>query len=484
MDSKTLIERAFDERPKLKKRIYDAIREVPKHADLFHEIAEYTYSLRADESNEPAAKKRKHNDNADASNLATNGSAASAAQTGWRVGKSCFTAREISFSVPARKKFTLEMTAAKAGGIRAVNPTTDALEFGIAWGDIAHVVCLPVPEKAQRAYNFCVFPSSHTNGIVAPAQSSANAVSEPMVWTVPDAPPKTVFYGSEPGAEAAMTTATEGETYETLTRRKLNEILQPFGKSVVVPDEREFASSIVQAHRKGEKAFHVKAFRGSKDGFLFFLPSGIIFGFKKPLYFFAFDDIVSISYTSVLQRTFNLNITATTSSLGEEETPESESETEFEFSMLDQADFGGIDAYVRAHGLQDASMAEQRKAKRLNINPAPSNSANPNTNNASSSLTENIKNANHGVNGSGADEEEEEEEGELAKAARLLPPGENHDLPPGDEDDDDEDEEDYDPGSEGESEGSGVSSGSEEGEGDGGDEDDDQEEEEEEEDEL
>ena len=95
-------------------------------------------------------------------------------------------------------------------------------------------------------------------------------------------------------------------------------------------------------------------------GYLFLLSTGIFFGFKKPLIFFAFENIESISYTSVLQRTFNLNI-ATRASASEEI-------QEFELSMIDQADYAGIDGYIKAHGLQDASLAEARRAKRYNVN--------------------------------------------------------------------------------------------------------------------
>jgi hypothetical protein len=37
-------------------------------------------------------------------------------------------------------------------------------------------------------------------------------------------------------------------------------------KKVTYPDEAEFVSATPESHRKGEKAYHVKAFRGSKDG--------------------------------------------------------------------------------------------------------------------------------------------------------------------------------------------------------------------------
>lgn len=129
--------------------------------------------------------------------------------------------------------------------------------------------------------------------------------------------------------------------------------------------------------------------------------------------FFAFENIDSISYTSVLQRTFNLNVVAR--AIGSEETQE------FELSMIDQADFSGIDTYIKTHGLQDASLADARRAKRYNINGAK---------------TEENTEA----------DAQDAEESELQKAQREI------------EDQEDEDEEDYNPGSDGESEGSGSSS--------------------------
>jgi len=192
---------------------------------------------------------------------------------------------------------------------------------------------------------------------------------------------------------------------------------------------------VQQAMRKGEKSYHVKAFRGSKDGFLYFLSTGIVWAFKKPLYFFAFPIIASISYTSVLQRTFNLNITTQTSA------PSNPSDTQtqdFEFSMIDQADFVGIDAYIKRHSLQDASMAEARRAKKLNIN---------------------------GVKGDkDATEGDEVGQSELEKATKEVEEREGQDA---EDDEDEEEDENFDPGSEGESEGSGTSDEEDDEQGDG-----------------
>ena len=234
-----------------------------------------------------------------------------------------------------------------------------------------------------------------------------------------------------------------GSENDPLPSETMKQAFKNAKAKVLEPEDSEFASQLQQAMRKGEKAYHVKAFRGSKDGksfaallnifcdeltmdtigFLFFLSEGIVWGFKKPLIFFAFSSIDSISYTSVLQRTFNLNIAA-------RPTPTSDPQ-DFEFSMVDQADFAGIDGYVKRHGLQDASMAEERRAKKLNINGKK-----------------------------GEEAEEEDGEGELAKAHREA-------EMQADDDDDEEDDENFDPGSEGESEGSGTND-EEDGPGDGG----------------
>jgi hypothetical protein len=93
---------------------------------------------------------------------------------------------------------------------------------------------------------------------------------------------------------------------------------------------------------------------------MFFLSPGILWAFKKPILFLPFHAITSVSYTSVLQRTFNLVINA--------QEPGTDSESEIEFAMLDQADFAAIDAYIKRHGLNDASLADSRRAKVYNVN--------------------------------------------------------------------------------------------------------------------
>ena len=380
----------------------------PELDQLFRDVSQYVITLRSDSlsKGDQPSKKRKLEGGVNGREH-SNGP--------WKAG-TYSTIRELSFTVPQRKKLSLEI-GDKTTGLRARNPTTEDVEFGVQWQDVAQVVCLPMPEKAQAQYNFCVIP---VNGDGITDTSEGVSIPEQILWTVPNTTPK-------PGLCSDDVKAGSDETYKSITIRLLNERLRRrvgHSSQVIEPDPAEFVSETAQPYKKGDKAVHVKAFRGSKDGFLFFLPTGILWGFKKPLIFFSFDSIDSVSYTSVLQRTFNLNINARGSSSKSE--PQ-----EYEFSMIDQAEFANIDAYVKRHQLQDASMAEQRRAKKLNVN---------------------------GVKGEKDGQDQADGPGELEKAAQ-----EAGDL---EDDDEEEDDENFDPGSEGESEGSGTSD-EEEDDGDG-----------------
>ncbi|KAL9123873.1 MAG: hypothetical protein Q9217_006741 [Psora testacea] len=395
MSPTSLIEQAFAQSPDITQRVTAAIAKSPELSDLFEAIAQHVKSLQPHLQQYPAAslqenpsKKRKLDSLADNASCWDNGTFQSF--------------NDISFSIPQRKKLRLDIGKLPYQGLRGTNPTGNVETFA-KWTDIREIVCLPIPEKAHAHYNFCVF-----------ASCDDAVASDQMLWSVPNTIPKE-------GAVSLSDPIKPGDTYKSLLITTLNKCLKPYKKQTIEPNDKEFSSQLAQAHRKGETAYHIKAFRGAKDGFLFLLSTGIVWGFKKPLEFFPFDVIDSVSYTSVLQRTFNLNIAIRKIAAAEVQ--------EFEFSMIDQADFTGIDAYVKRHALQDASMAEQRRAKKLNVN---------------GTRAEYGDQAGKGVAG-----------GELERAAH-----EAQDLE--DEDEDEEEDENFDPGSEGESEGEGDSSGEDE----------------------
>ena len=73
-----------------------------------------------------------------------------------------------------------------------------------------------------------------------------------MLWTVNAGPIKNYERGD----------SIEDYDPETI----IDEVLRSVGLPVIEPVEKEFASATPEAHRKKETAFHVKAFKGSKDG--------------------------------------------------------------------------------------------------------------------------------------------------------------------------------------------------------------------------
>ncbi|KXL51580.1 hypothetical protein M433DRAFT_1515 [Acidomyces richmondensis BFW] len=333
--------------PEICARISAAVLQHPAPndlAELFHDVARILESAYNQvNGREPSNKKRKLHEDI----LQVNGAIPASTED----AKSVFSCKDVSFQVPARKKLKLDIAASardqRRQEIRLENEKTGQVEYKMSADQIDQAFCLPVPEKQLRQWNFVLFPKA---GAVDPS----GTLCEQIVFTMNETPPAGACSPAQPEGGT--------DTFVTVTERELNRVLHFQGKHVVIPNVAEFSSSIPQSHRKGEKAYHVKAHRGSKEGYLFFLENGIVFGFKKPLAFFPFANIESISYTSVLQRTFNLVIAT-------RDIADSNSEVkEIEFSMLDQADFSGIDEYVKRHGLNDASMAAERRAKAYNVN--------------------------------------------------------------------------------------------------------------------
>ncbi|PHH88750.1 hypothetical protein CDD83_7095 [Cordyceps sp. RAO-2017] len=437
LDTQT-IGAVFQSRPD----IVDGIREAadsPARVALFNEIASHVFKQLHD-SGEPAQKRRrvdvaKSNGANGADAVSGSGNAADEAVL--------LEIKDISVSAPARKKFELCFTPNFLYA-RAPGSTEPVSGITYAWRDIEFAFYLPVPDKAQVQHNYVLFPRG--SSLPSKGNNGSQPAAEPLVFTVPSTTPKEGTIG---GSEARSAAAVS-DTYKSLFHWALGRRLKSAGNPVeiVSADANKFHSVIRQAHRPNERAVHVTGFRGSKDGYLFFLTNGILWGFKKPLIFIPLDRIVAVSYTNILQITFNIVV--------EVFAGEGDSTDEIEFGMLDQQDYGGIDNYIKLNRLQDRSMAEQRKGKlQLAENRASK------------------KTAEDGEDGDGGASAQnglsELERAQLEVEQQLM-------------DDEDEDEEDYDPGSEGDSEGSGDSSGDDDGDDDDDDDDDGEEDEDEEED--
>jgi hypothetical protein len=166
-----------------------------------------------------------------------------------------FECKNVSFAVPARRKLKLQLVADSADPnrkeIRVLHPQTNDVEYSIPHTQIEQAFCLPVPEKQQRQWNFVLFPRHG-------ASTADGMPCEQIVFTMNETKPD--------DATSASRSVVEGDTYVSVTEPEINQLLQSLGKKIVKPTEVEFSSSIPQSHRKGEKAYHVKAHRGTKEG--------------------------------------------------------------------------------------------------------------------------------------------------------------------------------------------------------------------------
>lgn len=162
---------------------------------------------------------------------------------------------DVSVQVPVRKKMKVGLFRGPGdneGSIMTlVNQSTTQIEYSMLAEDVDAVFCLPTPDKQVRQSNFVFFPKTGT-------QNSAVQPPDQVVFVMNDAPATAaamIPHGTYPD-----------DTLITATTRAINMWLSKHGKRIVMPDAAEFASSIVQSHRKGEKAYHVRAHRGSKEG--------------------------------------------------------------------------------------------------------------------------------------------------------------------------------------------------------------------------
>ncbi|KAK4236002.1 putative chaperone protein [Achaetomium macrosporum] len=430
----------FQSRPDILAGIQNAA-DTPARTTLFNDIASFVYerlASAADLGDGPASKRRR----VDIAQTQQNGQTESRAlpagsqPAGFNADAAAadpvlLEVKDISVTAPQRKKYDLCFTKNFLYA-RAPGSSVPVQGIAYAWTDIEHAFYLPVPDKSQAQYNYVLLPRDSylpTAKQAGTAPSDKQQPLEPLVFTVPATAPKP---GSIAGP-SAKTAEAVSDTYSNLFHWALTTSLRSAGNhacQLIGSDPKIFHSVARQPHRPNEKAVHVKAFRGSKDGFLFFLPTGILWGFKKPLLFLPLDRIVAVSYTNVLRTTFNMVVEL------DDNNGRDAIEKEIEFGMLDQEDYQGIDeTYVRRHGLADRSMAEQRRAKR--------------------ELAENGRKGGaageqEGGGGGAGDEGEDDGLTELERAQREA----EQRL----QDEEDEMEEDYDPGSEGDSEGEGGSS--------------------------
>ncbi|ORY98129.1 hypothetical protein BCR43DRAFT_490912 [Syncephalastrum racemosum] len=266
-------------------------------------------------------------------------------------GTAVATVPDLSFQSP-RKKYNLVLTSTQ---IALHNPKTDETEHTFAVSDLTLAVCLPSPGVA-KAHTFVLFFTQKE--------------LDPLVFNVPH---KGDTVLKRPTGDTVLG---EQDKIEALVK-----LLQTEARlNVITPDPRVYRSTGVSATTgksiEGDK-FYCDAYLKAKEGFLYFLPGGILYGFKKPTLYFPFSQIASTSFCSITQRTFDLAIVLKED--GAPLGPASAVGSEIQFSMIEQSEFGGIERYLQDSQINDQSMSEENKEPEIRAKHE-NDSQNENTN--------------------------------------------------------------------------------------------------------
>lgn len=236
-------------------RIYNETVNEPRLQGLFLDVSKYVSSLGSQSQSQQVpgnAKKRKLEDGSSASGTLQNGTRLVSSKS----VETTFECSDVSVQIPARKKLKLAIGSdgqdARRTVVRLLNPTTNDLEFEIPTDQIEDVFSTPVPDKQARQTFFAILPTPN-------ALNTSGTPAEQVLFTLNETAPPTA-------ASSTAMTMTEDETHVSVTKRAFERILAPYRKTIIAPDANEFASARPQPNRKGEKAYHVNCYRGSKEG--------------------------------------------------------------------------------------------------------------------------------------------------------------------------------------------------------------------------
>jgi hypothetical protein len=252
-----------------------------------------------------------------------------------------FRLMDVSFQLPARKKYNLILTGTR---LLLHNGKTDTMEFQCNLDDISPLggACVPSPDKATKCNTFTLFLKGE-DCLVFNSQDKGD-----MILRKPNA---------------------KDEILKEDKHQVICDLLTKHARIPITQPSKEFFRSTGVSATTGkviEDKAHCVAYLKAKDGFLFFLPTGILFGFKKPTLFIPVSSLASNVITNITQRTFDLTLSLKSGSqilgsAGFRTTKEGDNDT-VQFSMIEQSEYGGIEGYTKKLGVNDHSMAEERKA--------------------------------------------------------------------------------------------------------------------------
>lgn len=240
---------------------------------------------------------------------------------------------------------------------------------------------LPTPEKTVKTWSVVLF---YTDPTIADEAKRDNALCFTLPLTLgaekekdKDSAIKLIPNSKDFVSLQSIPAGSDAKTVfiDLLTKASggvLKEAIQPSAEYFYSRSAKSSTSSSSSAGGKRAAAlggnrpdakFHIHCYRKASDGYLFLLPKGVFFGFKKPLAYLPHTLLATVSFKSVLSRTFDIEFV---DSRGNKKT---------EFGMVPIEEYEAISDYLRKC-LKGWSAMDERGVMRA---PANAN-ANANTN--------------------------------------------------------------------------------------------------------
>lgn len=244
---------------------------------------------------------------------------------------------DISFQLPARKRFDLVITPTH---LALTNTKTEDVEYQFVLNDFQLGACVPTPGPS-KASTFVLFLNTPD--------------TDPVVFNVPHKGDLIIQRSTH------HEKASDNDKHQHIIR-----LLSVEARiKMTTPQKDTYSSSGVSSNGQRANEDYISAYLKAKEGNLYFLPEGILYGFKKPTVFFPLSCIASTVFCSITQRTFDIALTVRRghqplgSSLGLGKTDD---DTRIDFSMIEQSEYAAIDDYIKKARISDRSLDEEFKA--------------------------------------------------------------------------------------------------------------------------
>ncbi|KAI8824100.1 uncharacterized protein EV422DRAFT_504161 [Fimicolochytrium jonesii] len=217
---------------------------------------------------------------------------------------------DVSFTSPLRKKCSMHIHRQSIRLYSATNSGHDSVLF--LTSDICYALCVPSPARAKPHFTFCLMVSG----------------KDPIVFGFDVAKGVTIngpHGGSPADLGGADCKANIWKTLETL----------PCPTSELAGTNGELPA--------------LECAQNTTRGHMFFLPTGLLFGFKKPIRFLPFRTVTDIELIAVSRHFFTLAVYPSDVKAEAFTTRKPPTDGKLEFEMFPRQQMNRVHAYVESH---------------------------------------------------------------------------------------------------------------------------------------